>query len=616
MSIRFSGALRATTAGAIAASLSLPATLMAQSVESQNQRETVVVTATRQAQPLSRVLVDITVLEREAIERSGATSLADLLARQPGIEFARNGGPGGTTSVFLRGAESRHTAVYIDGVRVDSQATGGAPWELIAIDQIERIEVLRGPAAAVYGSDAVGGVVQLFTRRGAQGQRASAALSYGSQNTAQLSVAMGRKSGDVDVALSASHGRSDGFNARPGANNNPDNDGWRRSNAQASAGLDLTPVHRVEAALLASRLWAQFDQGKTDNDVSRQRLGTVNLGWRGQWSASSSSRVNWGESTATYESQPSFYRTETTLRNLVLQHEQRWGDQLWHVTLERKQDQLLNPATQFSPTLAGSRTQDAVALAWRVDMGAHALQAHVRHDHDSAFGNQPTASLAWGWGFSPGWRVTASAATSFRAPTLYQRFSEYGLDTLKPEFGRNLEMGLRWAANGHELSAVAWRNRVQDLIVFGGAGPCVSPFGCYENASRVRYEGVTLAGATKLAGWRLRGSLDWHDPRNLDTGKRLARRASRLATLGADTDWAGWRWQITLQAAGARFDDAANSSRLGGYALLNLGVERALAPDWVLHARVDNLADKHYQLAGGFPQAGRSLQLGLRWAMR
>jgi len=577
--------------------------------------DTVVVTATRTPQPLSRVLADVSVLERDAIERSGATCAADLLRGLPGVEFARNGGPAGVTSVFIRGAESRHTAVYLDGLRVDGQATGGAPWELLPVDQIERVEVLRGPAAAMYGSDAVGGVVQLFTKRGGGKLQGSASLLAGSQGTAQWQAALSGGTPQLDYALSASQGRSSGFNARATATSNPDKDGWQRSGVQARLGTQVAPGHRVEAALLATNLWGQFDQSRTADDVARQTLRTAGLTWQGQWSADADTRLQVGESRNSYESQPSYYRTETTLRNFVLQQGQRVGAHHFSATLERREDALLNPATQFASTLQGSRAQNALALGWRAEFGDHALQAHVRHDQDSEFGSQPTGSLAWGWQVQPAWRVTASVATAFRAPTLYQRFSEYGVATLKPETARNVELGLRWAEAGSALSATVWRNNVKQLILFGDAGPCASPFGCYENAGRVRYEGVTLAGHSKLAGVQLHGSLDYHDPRNLDTDKLLARRARALATLGASTAWAGWGLGLDLQAAGARYDNAANTQRMGGYSVLNLRAERALTADLVLDLRIDNAGDKDYQLARTYPTGGRTALVGLRWRL-
>jgi vitamin B12 transporter len=592
---------------AAAAATALPASTPATS------SDTVVVTASRAPQALSSVLADISVVDRTTIERSGATGVADVLARLPGLEFARNGGPGTATSVFIRGSDTRHTAVYIDGVRLDSQSTGGALWEQIPLDQIERIEVLRGPAAAIYGSDAVAGVVQLFTRRGRGAPRPTATLTAGSFNTLQAQAGISGAADTIDYALSVSQGRSDGFNARPAVN--ADDDGWRRRSAQLRAGLQLNPDHRLDASLLATTLRAQYDSSPRADDVSHHGLRVASLAWQGQWSDVSTTRAQLGQTVSTYETQPAYYRTDTTLRNLALQHEQRVGANVLSALLERREDALLNPAAGSAARLQGERHQDALGLGWRADFGAHGLQAHVRHDEDSEFGGKSTGSLAWGWTVLPQWRITAGAATSFRVPTLYQRFSAYGNPALVPESGRNLELGLRWAAGPQQASLTAFRNRVDDLIIFGPPGTCADAFGCYANVGRARLQGVTLAGRAQIAGVLLHGSIDWHDPRNLATDKVLPRRARRLATFGAETVWAGWTFGADVQAAGTRFENATNTQRLGGYGLLNLLASRALAPGLTLEARVDNAADKRYELARTYATAGRSGQLILRWVM-
>jgi vitamin B12 transporter len=586
--------------------------------------ETVVVTASRSPQALSAVLADVSVLGPDDIARSGAGGLADLLGRLPGVEFARNGGSGATTSVYLRGSESRHTAVYVDGMRVDSQSTGGAVWEQIPLDQIERIEVLRGPAAAVYGSDAVAGVVQLFTRRGQGAARPTAALSVASHGTVQAQAGLSGSAGALDYALSATAGRSEGFDARTAAatGHNPDRDGWRRSALQGRLGWQIDAAQRVEAALLASRLRSGYDgYTATDDDQNHHRLQTASLAWQNRWNADASTRVQLGQTSSVYETQPSFYRTETTLRDVTLQHAQRLSANQLSATLERREDSLFNAATAYGAALSGQRHQDAIGLGWRRDFGAHSLQAQVRHDADSEFGGKGTGSLAWGWAFLPQWRVTASAANAFRAPTLYQRFSEYGTPGLVPETSRNTELGLRWAAAGSEASLVAWHNQVSNLINWNSGGTCASAVadpvygGCYANVGRARLQGLTLAGRTRLGPVQLKGSLDWHDPRNVDTDKLLARRAQRMAKLGAETQRAGWTLGTEVQAASQRYDDASNSKRLGGYGLLGLYASTQLMPGLQLQARVDNLADKRYELARTYATGGREAQLSLRWAL-
>lgn len=599
------------------APLALPPAALAQSSAPAPQLEQVVVTATRTPQTLSSTLADVSVLERDDIERAGVSSVAELLGRLPGVEFTRNGGPASATSVFIRGNETRHTAVYIDGVRVDSQATGGATWEQIPLDQIERIEVVRGPAAAIYGSDAVAGVVQLFTRRGKGPARPTAALTVGSYGTVQGQAGISGSADALDYSLSASRGRSTGFDAtKPGAfGHNPDKDGWTRSSAQGRIGYQFNPQHRLDASLLASNLKSGYDESATTDDRDRHTLRTARLAWQGRWSDNATTRFQVGETRSTYETQPNFYRTETTLKDYTLLHEQRFGANLLTGTLERRDDELFNPATAFGAAFGGKRHQDGIGLGWRGDFGAHGLQAHIRHDDDSEFGGKSTGSLAWGWNFLPQWRVTAATATSFRVPTLYQRFSEYGNPNLVPESGRNVELGLRWTAAGSEASITAWRNKVSNLVLFGAAGSCASTFGCYENVGRAELEGITLAGRTRLAGIALRGSLGWHDPRNSDTGLVLQRRARRLLTFGAETVLAGWMVGAEVQAAGMRYEDASNTQRLGGYGLVNLYASKVLTKGLSLEARIDNLGDKQYELARFYATMGRYGQLTLRWTM-
>ncbi|MDT7836133.1 TonB-dependent receptor domain-containing protein [Aquabacterium sp. OR-4] len=598
--------------------LAASAALAQASPSSPSSAQSVVVTAARAPQAAADVLADVSVLDRNAIERSGAINLGDLLVRLPGMELARNGGSGSTTSVFVRGSETRHVAVYIDGLRVDGQSTGGAPWELLPLDLVERVEVLRGPAAAIYGSDAIAGVVQLFTRREAGKTSASAALTAGSEGLLRGRAALSGKAGALDGALSVMAEQADGLDARP--SRNPDRDGWRRQGVQAGVGLDLAPGQRLDAQWLSGRLRAQYDGTAGVDDVSRHSLQVAGAGWSGRWADGSVTRAQLGETRNTYETQPSYYRTETQQRHWLLQHDLALGaNQQLGALLERREDELLNPSTQYSPTLAGQRHQDALALSWRARWGSQQWQAHWRHDRDSEFGKKPTASLAWGWGFAPTWRVGLSAASAFRAPTLFQRFSDYGNASLKSETSRNVEASLRWQAGASEASLVVFRNRVGNLIDWTGSGDCKSRLddptwgGCYNNVGRARLQGVTLAGLTRLAGVALSASLDYHDPRNLDTDRLLARRARVTGTLAADTTLAGWELGLDWRASGQRYD--IDNKTLAGYGLLGLRAEHALMAGLRIEVRVDNLTDQRYETARTYASSGRTGQVGLRWTL-
>ncbi|HOB67243.1 TonB-dependent receptor [Ottowia sp.] len=573
----------------------------------------VVVTANRVAQPLTDVLADVTLIDEAQIQRSGAVNIADLLQRQPGLELSRNGGPGTTTSLFMRGAENRFTAVYVDGVRVDTQSTGGAPWEAISLGQVERIEIVRGPAAAVYGSDAIAGVVQIFTRKGDGPFSPYVGAGIGSHGTRKLEAGFSGKSGAVDYALGAARDISRGYDSRPGTN--PDRDGYGNSSFSGRVGLQLNSAHRLEASGTYTDMKSQYD-GFTPNqdDRGHHRLGTLGVAWAAQWSPQYSTRLSVNESRQRYDTAPDLYRTETTLRNYLLQNEWRSGGHLVTAALERREDHLDNPALNpWDRAINQRRHQDGIALGYGYTAGAHTLQINARHDRDSEFGGQGTGSVAYGYSFAPGWRVTAAAGTAFRVPTLYQRFSEYGQPALQPEKARNVELGLHWSQGASRFGVTAYRNKVRDLITFGAAGACGSAFGCYENTGRALLQGVTLSGAHRLAGVNLAASLDLQNPRDDVSGTLLARRAKRVLKLNADTRVGDWTLGAEWLASSQRYDNAANTRVLAGYGLVNLYASTTIAREWAVLARIDNLGDRDYQVARGYATGGRTLYVGVRW---
>lgn len=591
--------------------------------------DAVMVTATRSPMLARELLADVSLITRDEIVRSGAVGVADVLARQPGIEVSRNGGPGTTTSVFVRGGNSQHTAVYVDGVRIDTQSgSGGAAWESLPLDQIDRIEILRGPAAAVYGSDAIHGVIQLFTRRGAGPATPSLRVGAGSQGLRDVQASVRGSAGDqaaLDYAISVSAQTRDGFDVQPlrlrtpsDGVRNPDRDGDDTRALSARLGWQLDARQRLEATLLASNVDAQYDDfsynpSRPKDDLSRHRLRASGLSWIAQWTPSYTTRLSLSDSSEHYETTPSPYQTQTRLRGYGLHSEGRWGPHRVGVILERREDQLDNSATGGQRT----RSQNAIGLSYGWMRGAHNLQINARHDDDSGFGGHSTGNLAYGYQLTPQWRARAATGTAFRAPTLYQRFSAYGVSDLQPETSRNAEAGLHYAQGRTALDAVLYRNTVRHMIAFvSGAGPCASPFGCYASVAQARYEGLTLSAADQWGSVRVQASLDWQRPRDLDRDKDLPRRARRHGTLKLDVPVGAWRLGAELQASGQRFDDAANQRVLPGYALLNLSASTTLGRGWTLLARLDNLTDQDYQLARTYATAGRSVYLGLSWTPR
>ncbi|RZJ25138.1 MAG: TonB-dependent receptor [Haliea sp.] len=589
------------------------------------QLKDTVVTATRSAQPVGDVVADVTIIDREVIERAGAVGLADVLARVPGIEITRNGGIANSGGVSIRGGESRHAAVLIDGVRIDSQTTsGGASFAGIPLSQIDRIEIVRGPTSAVYGSDAVAGVIQIFTKKGQGPFAPSVSVGFGSHNTRKIDLAASGAQGAFDYSVGLSQAESDGFNVRKGYN--PDDDGYDNLSGNARLGFQVNAGHRLGATLLHSRTKAEYDGGLTNRDNSIARINTLQtlgLNWDAQWTGNYSTRLGFSQSKDRGEEAVGNSVDSTDISTFAWQNDFRLGAHQFTAILEHRADDFALVGTSAAiPAGSGGirrdKSQDSLALGYGWSGGAHTVQLNARTDDDSEFGAKSTGSAAYAFAITPAWKVSASTGTSYRVPTLYQRFSKYGVPGLKPEAGRNIEAALKYQQGSSEYSATVYRNRLTNLLTFlsgGAAAGCPSPTdGCYANTARAEYKGLTFAAAERLGDVRVYGSLDIQNPRDLATGRQLARRARQHGVIGADTTLGRWSLAGDVLLSGRRYDNAANTLVLPGYSLVNLSASTAIARDWKLLAKIDNLADKTYQTANTYAQAGRSLYVALTWA--
>jgi vitamin B12 transporter len=575
----------------------------------------VVVSATRSEQRLADVVADITVVDRDQLNQQAGRSLEDVMAKLPGVQITRNGGPGTDTTLYLRGASKQHTAVYIDGIRVDAQnGSGGAQWESLPVDLIDRIEVLRGPAGAVYGSDALAGVVQIFTKRGEDGVHPFMGVGAGTYGSRKEEAGLSGAHGLVDYALGVSYAKSKGFDSKTDGAHNEDRDGYTRKSANARVGLQLSRAHRLDLTALTSKSDAGYDATKsTQDDRAIRKLDAYGLTWAAQWTEGFRTNLSVSESTNRYQTTgTSFYEAETRLRTVLLQNEWKLGSGQLSLALERREDALEN--TGLKNTNRKERDQTGIAVGYGAKYGAHTVQLNARSDDDSDFGRKNTGGVGYGWDFAPQWRVTASASTGFRVPSLYQRFSAYGDPALAPEESRNKEVGLRWAHQGNHLGVTLYHNKLKNLVSYQkGLGSC-GMSSCYVNVDRALLQGITIAGAYRTGMLKWYGSVDFQNPKNEETGKLLERRSRRFATLGVDAFIKEWTLGAEMQAASRRYNGKDDKvMTLGGYTLFNLSASRQIARDFTLTARLDNLMDKDYTLAKDYATAGRTFWVGLKW---
>lgn len=585
------------------------------------------VTATRIPQPFATLLADVTVIDAETIAGSGADSLAELLRRQPGIEIVQNGGRGGTSGIFIRGTNTNQTVVLVDGLRVSSSSTGTTALEAIPLGQIDHIEILRGPASSLYGSDAIGGVVQVFTRRGDDGLHANASAGFGRYSTWEGGAGVSGGSGALHGAVQVSGARSDGFNAIVNPANfsyDPDRDGYRNGSVSANGRYDWAQGQKLTAQYLRSRLDAQYDGGDAFDDRTITTLESYGVTSVNALTPTWTSRVELGQGSDESVSKTGVgdFPFRTRQRQYAWQNEfdlasrlSRWNVKRAVATLgvERREERI----TSNDAFAVTSRDTDAVFGAWQIVAGASALQANLRHDHATQFGGRTTGAVAYGYRLSPAWRVSASYGTAFKAPTfndLY--FPGFSNPDLVPEKSRNVEGGVYWNGSSgdakFDASVIAYRNRLSEMIVF----VCDADFNCApRNIEHATLAGATLSGSAAWRDTTLRASLDLASPEDDDTGNLLPRRARRHASVGMSQRVGAWQFGAEVVASSARYDDAANLRRMGGYAIVNLTAQVSLAHGVTLFLRGDNMFDRNYELTADYATGGAQWFGGVRWAL-
>ena len=582
--------------------------------------ERVAVTASRMPQRVTDLLADVTLIDPDEIRRSGAQSLAELLQRQPGVEIVQNGGPGGTSGVFLRGANAAQTLVLIDGLRIASASSGAAALEAIPLDQIERIEILRGPSSSLYGADASGGVIQVFTRAASRAPQASASLGYGSHDTWQLAAGASGGTGNVQGALQVGARRSAGFNAIVNPANfsyDPDRDGYKDGSVSGQLKWTFAPDHELGVQAYHDRLNAQYDGGDNFDDRTITTVDAWQVALRDRFAPWWQSHLMAGEGTDDSVSKTGFgdFPFRTRQRQYQWQNDFVLDDAgvpgRLALAYERREERVdTEPA--FAVT---SRTTDSFTGVYSLVAGAHALQANLRNDDSDQYGSRTTGALAYGYRLSPQWRVTVSGGTAFKAPTfndLY--FPGVSNPNLKPETARNLEGGIYYATTLGDVRvdarAIGWHNRVRDLIVF----QCDADFNCApQNVNDATLKGVTL-GVDAVAGKTgVHASLDLQSPRDDATGHLLPRRARRHGSVTLLQQAGPATLGVEFVASSRRYDDAENTRAMGGYGLVNVTAEWPVSANVALFLRADNLFDRNYELAADYSTGGARVFGGVRW---
>ena len=586
---------------------------------SQTMLPDTVITASRVLQRAQDALPDVSLITRADIERSQARDLPTLLQNLAGMEITQSGGMGGVASLFMRGAESRHALVLVDGLPMNNLNFNLAAFEHLPLNGIERIEVVRGNVSSLYGSAALGGVVQIFTRQNSSklGKgpwlETNAQLGSNQFRSGQVSAGQSWASG-FGVNASSEKIQTQGFNAinplqRP--NTNTDLDGYKRlSNAinfsqEFEAGRIGLMLRETHADVQYDSQWGPANQADESKSVLRNAL--LNASYKAssqlQWHFSLGQQAD--KLNAAVTAYPYFVNSQSKTSSvgavwtLWPQHSLTSGYESTRQTIASD--------TAYNPT---ERTLDSWRLGYQAQLKNQQWQLNVRRDQYSDFGEANTWYAGYGYFLTPALRVKASASTGFMAPTFNDLYYPWGGNPLlKPEKARSNEVGLQYIQAKWNARLTAFENRYTNLIDN-------DQFWTRTNIAKAKNQGieVALAGQWQMPGWGVqqwRLSMTSQDPQNEMTQQALARRAKTLAQAGLTQSWGYWDTGLQLRYSGARVDDA---NILAAYTLLDLTATRALTPDLRLNLRLENATNQNYQSIYGYNMPKRGVFVGLRWA--
>ena len=574
--------------------------------------EPVVVTATRTEVAIEDVLASVDVVAGDFLLRQPAADLGDALRFVPGVEVARLGGPGQQTSLFLRGTESNHVLVLVDGLRMNPGTIGTAAIQNVAPEFVERVEVVKGPRSTLYGSDAIGGVINIVTRRGAA-QADSVQAGYGDHDTRSASFSAGIGGDRAEASIAASRLDSAGFPTRTGDETDR---GYENTSFSAFARAGAGPVDLSLSAWHASGTseYSDFFVTPVDQDFENSVLAlTADFAPLDAWS----SKFTVAHAIDDLEQNQSADFLDTKRNTIDWQNDFVVSEAQTITAGVLWQDEEAD-AESFGAPYAADTTTSQFYVQDQADFGPHRLLLGAAYTDHETFGGHATWNAEYGLAFGGGSLVTLAAGTAFRAPDATDLYGFGGNPGLDPEESQSVEVSWRQAIGERQsFSLTAFRNDIDELIEFVVTDP-VTFDGENRNVARARIEGLEAAWHYGGEMWGARAAATLQDPRDRTTDARLLRRARENYTAAVARRFGdGHEVALDLLYAGERRDFGFPAPTvLPAYWLANLSAKVALGERFTLVARMENLFDEDYELASGFNTMGRSVFGALRYEFR
>jgi len=578
-------------------------------VAAQQTLPEVVVTATRTAQTVDESVASVTVITREEIDNSLALTVPELLRGVPGLHIINNGGLGKPSSVFMRGTESDHVLVLVDGLKVGSATAGTVPLHHFPLAQIERIEIVRGPRSSLYGSEAIGGVIQIFTRQG-KGQKPKMTFSggYGADNTYQLAGGLSGSTENSWYSLFGEHLQTDGFNDCQGSETagcftiEPDDDGYQNTSYSVRLGHRFGKSLNMEAFALRTDGHTEYDSSfDNEADFSQQLIGL-----KADYAASESwlMNLNLGQSldemdSFGHNSPTSFFNTERTTgsvqSNFLFSNENTLT-----IGYDYQKDKV-DSSTAYTLT---SLDNQGFFAEYQSQSGRSDWVMGLRQDDNEQFGKHTTGNIGLGYTLNSDTRLLLSYGTAFKAPSFNELyFPNFGNPNLVPEESDSVEMGFMGTQPFYEWSLNAYYTKIDQLIATNFDAATGRYFA--DNINKAKITGIDGALNFRNGGWEFNTTFSWLKPEDEATGQLLPRRPESSFMVELAEKRGPARLGVSWLAESHRYDDAANTRRLDSYSILNFTSEYQLNQDWALRVRMENALDEEYETAAFYNTQGR-----------
>ena len=580
---------------ALLATLSLPAIA--------EEQLPIIVTATKTAQTTDETIASVIVIERAEIESNPNAAISDLLNKHAGIDIGRNGGPGQQTSIFIRGAESNHTLVMIDGVKINPGTLGTAAVQNIDLDMIERIEIVKGPRSTLYGSEAIGGVINIITRKGKEGSQYSVNAGYGSYNTRTLGISAHNKVGDSAAGINIKKNKTAGYAIRT-----------------------TSPIIRGNENL-SIQLYGKKRMGETNLQVSHWLSKGTTEYLDFSLKAIDQSYENM---TTAIDVENNFYDnwlSKLKISRIFDKIDQNQGADYadtqrdvfdWQNDIQISDDQLLTggiyvsnentKASVYGTSYDKTTQNNALFIQDDILLEEHHIIAGIRYIEHETFGSHNTASFDYSWQVAKPLKFFAGIASGFRAPDSTDRFSSSGNPNLLPEESANKEIGIQLNIGKQQKIRVDYyNNEITNLIEYDSGTSKM------QNIAAAQISGTEVEYQYKAKSWSLNAGANFQKPENKATGVILSRRSEVSYTLAINHNNENYTIGMDMRHSGERDNSAYDTKILKSYTLININSKFKLSSNLSLKARIENLTNEVYELASTYRTPERSYYVDLAY---